>query len=402
MKKYQLGLIILAVMLCSGCAANPSTEIRKPVSVETKTLKVEKSHTSLAYMGIVSSASVKKYALKSSGKIRSVHVEVGQAVREGDLLVELDTADLKFQVDAAKSQADAAYAQYEKARSGAQPEDIINAKLNMEKAQASYDYAQKSFNDAKVLYEAEAISLNSFKEAELNFNMVSKELEQTKALYQKALGGTRPEDIASAKSQYELAKTNYDAIKKLYNDASIRSDIDGFVTDILYEAGELAPSGYPVILVQSKSQIISIGVTQEDMDRISMGMEAEVSINQALYQGKIINVSQAPDEISRTFNVDIALLDENRKFYIGSMGKVKIITGSAERIYVEIPYLLNDGIDYVYVVEENKAVRKNITITEISNEKAAVTGLYKDAVLITKGEKQVKDGYAVEIINQSR
>lgn len=402
MKKYQFGFIILAVMLCSGCAANPSTEIRKPVSVETKTLKVEKSHTSLAYMGIVSSASVKKYALKSSGKIRSVHVEVGQAVREGDLLVELDTADLKFQVDAAKSQADAAYAQYEKARSGAQPEDIINAKLNMEKAQASYDYAQKSFNDAKVLYEAEAISLNSFKEAELNFNMVSKELEQTKALYQKALGGTRPEDIASAKSQYELAKTNYDAIKKLYNDASIRSDIDGFVTDILYEAGELAPSGYPVILVQSKSQIISIGVTQEDMDRISMGMEAEVSINQALYQGKIINVSQAPDEISRTFNVDIALLDENRKFYIGSMGKVKIITGSAERIYVEIPYLLNDGIDYVYVVEENKAVRKNITITEISNEKAAVTGLYKDAVLITKGEKQVKDGYAVEIINQSR
>lgn len=402
MKKYQFGFIILAVMLCSGCAANPSTEIRKPVSVETMTLKVEKVPTSLAYMGIVSSASVKKYALKSSGKIRSIHVEVGQAVREGDLLVELDTADLKFQVDAAKSQADAAYAQYEKARSGAQPEDISNAKLNMEKAQASYDYAQKSFNDAKVLYEAEAISLNSFKEAELNFNMVSKDLEQTKALYQKALGGTRPEDIASAKSQYELAKTNYDAIKKLYNDASIRSDIDGFVTDILYEAGELAPSGYPVILVQSKSQIISIGVTQEDIDRISMGMEAEVSINQAVYQGKIISVSQAPDETSRTFNVDIALLDESRKFYIGSMGKVKLITGSAERIYVEIPYLLNDGIDYVYVVEENKAVRKNITITEISNEKAAVTGLYKDAVLITKGEKQVKDGYAVEIINQSR
>jgi len=136
MKKYQLGLIMLAVMLFSGCAANPSTEIRKPVSVETMTLKVEKTNTSIAYMGIVSSSSVKKYALKSSGKIRSVHVEVGQAVREGDLLLELDTSDLKFQVDAAKSQADAAYAQYEKARLGAQSEDINNAKLNMEKAQS--------------------------------------------------------------------------------------------------------------------------------------------------------------------------------------------------------------------------------------------------------------------------
>jgi len=402
MKKYQLGLIMLAVMLFSGCAANPSTEIRKPVSVETMTLKVEKTNTSIAYMGIVSSSSVKKYALKSSGKIRSVHVEVGQAVREGDLLLELDTSDLKFQVDAAKSQADAAYAQYEKARLGAQSEDINNAKLNMEKAQASYDYAQKSFNDAKVLYEAEAISLNSFKEAELNLNIVSKELEQAKALYQKALGGTRPEDVASAKSQYELAKTNYEAIKKLYHDAAILSDIDGYVTDILYEAGELVPSGYPAVLVQSKNQIISIGATQGDMDQISVGMDAEVSINHAVYKGKIINIAQAPDETSRTFNVDIALLDESRKFYIGSMGKVMIITGSAERIYVEIPYLLNDGVDFVYVVEENKAVRKNITISEINNDRAAVTGLYDGAILITKGEKQVKDGYDVEIINQSR
>lgn len=400
MKRIIIYIFISIILLFTGCNKNnEAVDIQKPIPVEVKYLNIEKSDNSISYMGIINSDAIKKYAFKTSGKIKSINVQVGQAVKVGDLLVELDKSDLKFQVVAAKSQADAAYSQYKKALSGAQTEDVNTAELNVEKAKAGFDFANSSFDNIKTMYEEGAVSETKFKEVELNFNLASKELEQAKELFKKAQLGARKEDISSAKSQYELAKTNYDAMTKLYNEASILSDVTGYVTDILYEVGEIVPQGYPAILVQSKNQIISIGVTQEDIDKLFIGMDANININDASYKGKIININQTPDEISRTFNVDIGITDENKKFYIGSIGKVDIITGNTEGIWLEIPYILNDGVDYVYVVVNNMAVRKNITINKVNNDKASVSGLSNNDILITNGQKSVKDGYIVKIIS---
>ena len=398
MKKLLIFINIIFIFLFSSCSNEKDINtVQQIIPVEVKTLNVEKSDSSISYVGIINSDVIKKYAFKTSGKIKSINVKIGQAVNVGDILIELDKSDLQFQVDAAKSQTEASYAQYQKALSGAQSEDINAAKLNVEKAQAGYDFAQKTYNDIKKLYDEDAISETNFKEAELNLNLVSMELEQAQELLKKAESGARKEDISSAKSQYELAKTSYDAIIKLYNEAMIVSDVAGYVTDILYEIGEIVPQGYPAVLVQSKNQIISIGVTQEDIDKIVIGMEAKININDVLYNGKIINISQTPDETSRTFNIDIAITDENKKFYIGSIGKVEIITGTTENIWLEISYILNDGEDYVYIVENNIVVRKNIKINKIDNDKASVNGLSNNDVLVINGQHQIKDGYVVEV-----
>lgn len=401
MRKLLFYLILSLLFLFTGCNKNNAAvnNIQKPIPVEVKSVNITNSDTSISYIGIVKSAALKKYAFKTSGKIKSINAQVGQAVKAGDILIELDKSDLQLQVDAAKNQTDAAYSQYQKALSGAQEEDVNTAKLNVEKAQAGYDYAANIYDNVKGLYAEKAISEASFNEAELNYNLAAKELEQAKELLKKAQGGARTEDIDAAKSQYELAKTNFDAISKLYNESSIASDISGYVTDILYEVGEMVPQGYPAILVQSTGQIINIGVTQNDIEKLSIGMDAKININDAVYSGKIISINQITDENSRTFSVDISIGDDNKKLYIGSIGKVEIVTGSNQGIWLEIPYILNDGVDYVYVVENNTAIRKNIKIIEIKDDKASVSGLSDKNVLITKGEKQVKDGYIVEIIN---
>lgn len=401
MRKLLFYLILSLLFLFTGCNKNNAAvnNIQKPIPVEVKSVNITNSDTSISYIGIVKSAALKKYAFKTSGKIKLINAQVGQAVKAGDILIELDKSDLQLQVDAAKNQTDAAYSQYQKALSGAQEEDVNTAKLNVEKAQAGYDYAANIYDNAKGLYAEKAISEASFNEAELNYNLAAKELEQAKELLKKAQGGARTEDIDAAKAQYELAKTNFDAISKLYNESSIASDISGYVTDILYEVGEMVPQGYPAILVQSTGQIINIGVTQNDIEKLSIGMDAKININDAVYSGKIISINQITDESSRTFSVDISIGDDNKKLYIGSIGKVEIVTGSNQGIWLEIPYILNDGVDYVYVVENNTAIRKNIKIIEIKDDKASVSGLSDKDVLITKGEKQVKDGYIVEIIN---
>lgn len=400
MKKYLLLTIILVMFLFSGCNNEVNVDnIKISIPVEVKTLNVEESDDTISYIGIVNSDTIKKYAFKTSGKLKSINVQVGQEVSLGDILIELDKTDLQYQVDAAKMQTSSALSQYEKALTGAQVEDLKAAELNVEKAQAGYDYAKKTFENIKAIYEEEAVSEANFKEAKLNFNIASTELEQAKELFKKTESGSREEDISSLYSQYELSKTNYDAMIKLYNDATIVSDMSGNIADILYKVGEIVPEGYPVILVQSKNQIINIGVTSEDIEKLSIGMSAKININNEIYVGEIINISQTPDANTRTFNIDIIINEENKKFYIGSICNVEIIIGTTKDIWLEIPHILNDGKHYVYVVKNNEAIRKDITINKIKNDKASVTGLSDQDILITNGVKQIKNNYKVQIVN---
>ncbi|MFA9422985.1 MAG: efflux RND transporter periplasmic adaptor subunit [Sedimentibacter sp.] len=390
-------LLIITTLLITSCSNKDTSVLKSPILVETKVVHTEKIDSALNYLGVVNSDSIKKYSFKSSGKLKSIFVEIGQMVNEGDVLLEIDKSDLQFQVDAAKNQAVSALSQYEKALSGAQDEDINAAKLNVEKAQAAYDYVQKTYNDTKALFDEAAVSESSFKQAELSMNIAENDLKQAQEILAKAESGTRKEDIASAKSQYDLAQTNYDAIEKLFNDATLFCDTKGYVADILYKEGEIVPQGYPAMLIQSENQVVSIGITQEDIEKVSMGMDASININQINYSGKVVNISQTPDEASRTYNVDILINKSDKKFYVGSIGQVKLVIGQTQGIYVEIPYILNDGVNYVYIVEDNKAVRKNIEILQINDDKALVDGLSDNDELIINGTAKVKDGFLVEI-----
>lgn len=389
MRKF---LVLLALMLfLSGCSREKSAVSDRAALVETIKVNLESTDTYLKYVGIINSDSFKKYSFKSSGILKSIYVQQGQSVDEGEVLLELDKSDLKIQTDAAKNHADAAYSQYEKALSGAQDEDISAAKIDVEKAQAAYDYALLTFNDTKILFEEGAVSQSSFKEAELGLNIAEKELDQSKEVLNKTLAGTRSEDISSAKSQYEMSYNNYEAALKLYEEATLVCDVNGFVADILYKEGELIPAGYPVILVQSKNQIATVGLTQEDSEKVSVGTLARITVNNEVYSGKITNINQTPDEATMTFTAEISI-DTDKKFYIGSIAEVELITGKSDGIYLEIPYILNDGENYVYILEEGKSIRKNIEVLDIVDDKALIRGLSDNDELIINGTDNIKDG----------
>lgn len=392
MRKF---LVLLALTLfLSGCGREKSAVSDRAALVETITVNLESTDTYLKYVGIINSDSFKKYSFKSSGILKSIYVQQGQSVDEGEVLLELDKSDLKIQTDAAKNQADAAYSQYEKALSGAQDEDISAAKIDVEKAQAAYDYALLTFNDTKILFEEGAVSQSSFKEAELGLNIAEKELDQSKEVLNKTLAGTRSEDISSAKSQYEMSYNNYEAALKLYEEATLVCDVNGYVADILYKEGELIPAGYPVILVQNKNQIATVGLTQEDSEKVSVGTLARITVNNEVYSGKITNINQTPDEATMTFTAEISI-DTDKKFYIGSIAEVELITGKSDGIYLEIPYILNDGENYVYIMEEGKSIRKNIEVLDIVDDKALVRGLSDNDELIINGTDNIKDGSPV-------
>lgn len=397
MKKI-IALSLLALVM-TACATPVVHEIEKSASVQT-VLAVENTYSRvLKHVGIVQTDQIKKYAFKTSGNLQVLNVEVSDKVAPGDLLASIDTTDIGFQMAAAKNQMDAAYAQYQKALTGASQEEVRAASLNVDKAKAVYDYRIKHYNDMISLHKGGVISSSTLEEAELGLSIAEKDYKQSLEMLSQAEQGAGSEDEQMALSQYMAAKNGYEAYKSLVEDTVIFSDIFGTVISIQYQEAEIVPQGYPVVVVASSKLVVETGVTLKDFSDITIETPVLVTINGVVYDGRIQSISPVPDQNQLTYKVSVMIDEDSRDIAIGSVAYVDFIVGESTGIWLDIANVLNDGEDFVYVVENERVLRKNIKIISIFENKILTEGLSVNDEIIIKGLDSIRVGYKVTVVD---
>jgi multidrug resistance efflux pump len=394
----KLFLIPILILILSSCKSDEVTIEEKHVNVEVKTLEIETYEESIKYIGIVKSNQVKKYSFKSGGYLEKIYIRKSQQVNLGDKLASLSTKDIEFQAAASKGNMDAAYSNYQSALKGSTQEDINNASLNVEKTKALFEFNQKNYDDLIILHKEGAISQSALEQAKLSLDVSQKEYLQSIEILNKTLSGASDEEIQAAYSQYLSSKSAYNGILSIIEDSTIISDISGKVVDILYEESEAIPQGYPVVIVSSDEIIIETGISQKDMYQISLTTPCIITVNDKEYMGTIKSISNVPEENSFTHLIIIGLEIQDENIFIGTITDVRFVLGEATGIWLDIKNILNDGENYVYIVENDIAIRKNINILYIQDDKVLVDGVYPNDILITKGLDMVNDGYKIEIL----
>lgn len=396
MRKRILALFLALMSVITAACAPDGGEDAKARPVKVLEVRKETVEKALDYIGAVEAEVLKKIAFKSGGRIKSVHVKKGQSIEPGTVLVELDAQDLEFACDAARAGMEAARAQLDKALKGARSEEVNNAALNVKKAQDAYDFARENFTNLDKLYGEGAISRLDLDRAKLDMDVRETELEQAKEAYSQVEEGTREEDKKMAYAAWEQAKTDYEQKKKMLEDAAITSDLDGYVVDILYDEGELVAAGYPVIVIRGRGQVVRVGVSQKDKGRFDEGAGAVLSADGIIENGQVTEVSQVPDPRTRTYETEILL--NGSGFEVGAVVEVRIVLGHETGIWIPITSVMNDGEDYVFVVEEDTVVRKGVSLGEIRESSVMVEGLNSGDKLVIENAMQVMTGDGVTII----
>ncbi len=399
-KILAICLVFFNFITLSGCSSKSDTKTYiKTYPVKTLELQNESYPISLEYEGLTGGSEVRKLSFKSSAKISKIYASKGQQVKKGDILVELDKTDLNFAQDAAKAQMDAASAQYNKAVNGAQEEDINKAEIAVKNAQDNYNYCKDLYDKNVSLYEMHAVTQQQVNDVKIKLDGSENELNAAKETLKQLQNGTRPEDKQAALAQVNTAKANYDSKVNLVQDASLTADEDGYVVDVLCKEGEMQAAGYPVILIRSENQVVTVGLSDDDVKKVQIGTKAQVKIDDVTADGEIINIVQMSDKQSGTYSAEIKLLNpiDNSKFYIGQSVKVYINNGEKNGIWIPINSILNDGEDYAYVVEDGRAVRKNITLKDTNENKVSVEGLKAGDNLVIEGMKNIKSRYQISV-----
>ena len=213
-----------------------------------------------------------KVASKLIGRIDSLPIHKGDFVKKGQLLFTLKSPEIDAKLDQAKAALKGAKAQNSKAIAGADIEDIQAAHDNYLKAQSAFELAQKTFDRVSNLYKEGVLPAQKRDEAETQFKVSRETVSAAKAIWEKAKKGARIEDKESAVSLVDRAQGAIKEIETYLNETDIYAPIDGEVSNIIAESGELVNAGYPVVTIMKLNDSwITFNLREDLLASIRMG-----------------------------------------------------------------------------------------------------------------------------------
>ncbi|KGQ54541.1 ABC transporter substrate-binding protein [Gallibacterium anatis str. Avicor] len=343
-KKRILGiavvLIILAAIYYFNLQSQPKT------TYLTETAKYSDIQQTVVATGTVRSSNRVEVGARVSGKVEKILVKLGQKVKKGELIAELDSITQENTLNSAQAQL-AAY------------------KAQLVAAQTAYRVANSNFQRIAKLYKRKASSLDDYENAQNNLDSAKANVEQIQA------------QIKQSEIEVNTAATNLNYTK-------ITSPIDGAVISIPVSVGQTVNANQttPTIIqvADLDTMLIKPEISEGDITKIKPGMKVQFTTlaePDEIYQAKIDSVDPAmttltdneySESVSDTnaiyYYANMLVPNPEHKLQIGMTTQNTIITAQKQHVLV-VPTLAiqkRNGQNSVQILDGDKVVEKIVQI----------------------------------------
>jgi HlyD family secretion protein len=217
----------------------------------------------------------------NSERIAAVLVQEGDRVRRGQVLARLDTRRLEPQVAQAEAQVAAQRQVVDRLRHGSRPEEIAQARANVESARADVANARLQYERLKSLRERSvggAVSQQEADNAKAALDVAEAKLVVNQKALDLAVAGPRKEEIAEAEARLRANEAQLALLRQELADAQLVAPVDAVVRTRLLEPGEMASPQKPVFsLALTDPKWIRAYVSEPDLGKVHPGMAASVA-----------------------------------------------------------------------------------------------------------------------------
>jgi HlyD family secretion protein len=365
---------------------------------------------------VVKCSETRTVYIEGAGKVSGMNVNTGDAVKQGDLLLSLDKADLELQLKDAQAKIDAIKAQLKGTDIANYANRIEIAEAAVEQAKIAYDSALKNYNNARKLYESNSLSKGELDNVQAAFKTAENGLNSAKLQLEEIQKGT-PEYVKEGyKAQLEQAVVYRDTILRNLQKQEARAPMDGIVLEKLVDDGSVAVTGTPAFIIGNTGKLeLEANILTDDISKVKTGNDVEISgktLGGIVLKGKVEKIAPAAKVVvsslgvnQRRVEVTIRLQEGNNAIKPGYNADVKIIT-AVKKDALKVPgsSVFDDGEgSSVFVVENGKAVLKRINKGyEDKDWIEAVDGLKEGDTVLTKPDNNVKAGMKVKTDAGSR
>lgn len=234
--------------------------------------------TPVPLQGMVDARTISVSA-KIPGRLSAVNVKEGDLVKVGDSVATIAIPEIEAKLQQVEAQKAAAQAREELAMTGARVQEKEAARADWERARAAMVLAQKTYDRVNALYKEGLIAAQRHDEALAQLT-AAKKLTVAAAAKMSAIDeGARIEDKAAAKALVAQAQGGVNEVTSLASESDVKSPVNGEVTRIVMEEGEIAPAGFPLVLVTDLSdRWVVFNVREDELPGIEVGTEMKAYI----------------------------------------------------------------------------------------------------------------------------
>jgi HlyD family secretion protein len=216
-----------------------------------------------------------------SGVVTNVPVHIGQAVKAGELLFELDKRATEAELAARKASLLAAQEQLRKLNLQPRPEEVPPSEAQVEAAEAILQQTKDQRDRDKKLFEKGGVSPEEMVRAEQAWLTARAQAALAKANLALLKAGAWEPDKAIAEADMEVAKAQLEQTRTTLALLEVRAPVEGTILQINIRPGEyVSTMGTQNLLVMGNLDPIHVrvNVDEEDIPRLKLNAPAKAKI----------------------------------------------------------------------------------------------------------------------------
>jgi RND family efflux transporter MFP subunit len=355
-RTHQRRAAFLAVLLSlAGCERKPTVSLppREPVAVVTERVETRPMDRTIPSLGTLQAIDRATVSIKTTGRLRTLNVDVGSKVSAGETLAQIEPRDYELRLRQSAALLSQARAQLGLPIDG-EDDSVAIEKVNVvRESKALLDEAIKNLGRTQKLVTEKIASDTEFERASTDHQVLLNR-------YHDSIQVARERQALLAQRRAE-----YDIAKQQLTDTALRAPFDGVVQERLTNVGEFLTSGSPVLsIVRANPLRLRLDVPERLASPIKPGLRVQVSLegDTNIYTGTLLRVAPALDPRARMLITE-AELQNPGNLRPGTFARAHILVEEA------VPTLAAPadavisfaGIERIYLAITNRAVERLVT-----------------------------------------
>ncbi|MCX6611122.1 MAG: efflux RND transporter periplasmic adaptor subunit [Acidobacteria bacterium] len=364
--------------------AEAKSNAEERLAVTTTKVKLSKPVREIVLPGNVGAIGETPIYARAEGYIVTRKVDIGDVVKKGDLLVEIDSPELDQQLRTAK-------ARLEQLRAAA-----LQVKAAIDQAKATAKLAEVNYGRSKELVTSGIVAKADLDEKTAVFDARKADVKAQEANLQAA-------DEAIRAQTAEVAR-----VTQLFDFKRVTAPWDGIITQRNCAIGNLITpaaiaAGRDLFRLSDMSRLrVFVNVPQSNIGDIKVGQKAVVKVPElrASLIGSVIRTSNALENQSRTLLAEVNVVNPGRTMLPGMYTQVVIETSTARQLILvpgDTIVTRAEGIFVAVVGAGNKIQFRKIEVgRDFGTEVEAVSGLSEGDQVVVNPSDDVKNGVVVK------
>src|SRR5690242_842226 len=333
--------LALAIVATAGCSkAHTSSVLRDaahPTLVRSYTVSEESARRRIQAVGSLYAFEESTLSSQVEGRVAEVLADVGDNVKQGQVLVTIDPQELQYEVERQRGLVTQVRAQLGIGPNEPPPTDPKRI-ASVQRAEADLFDADHKYGRAQQMYKDNLISQQQLDEAASRF-------QSTKATYTVAL-----QEVDRLKALLISSEASEKLAEKKLADAAIRAPFPGAIKTRNVHPGEYVKVQSPVmVLVRTDRLRARLAVPERWAGWVRDGATVDLHVEAfpgETFQGKISRINPAVEQDSRTFETEALLTNLDGRLKPGFFLQASIPSEKEEKTI----FLPESAVNYRYGV----------------------------------------------------